>query len=29
MLYLFTASNDSAIKNLEATIEKTYPFLHV
>ncbi|MEF7633666.1 restriction endonuclease [Bacillus thuringiensis] len=25
MLYLFTASNDSAIKNLEATIEKTYP----
>ncbi|HFJ9279289.1 MULTISPECIES: hypothetical protein [Bacillus] len=25
MLYLFTASNDSAIKNLEATIEKPYP----
>ncbi|EEM84114.1 5-methylcytosine-specific restriction enzyme A [Bacillus thuringiensis serovar huazhongensis BGSC 4BD1] len=25
MLYLFTASNDSAIKNLEATIEKSYP----
>ena len=25
MLYLFTASNDSAIKNLEATIEKIYP----
>ncbi|HFK1439116.1 HNH endonuclease [Bacillus thuringiensis] len=25
MLYLFTASNDSAIKNLEATIENPYP----
>ena len=29
MLYLFTASKDSAIKNLEATIEKHILFLHV